>query len=105
MVFCVAQERLEEEINKDKEEEIAIEKDVQVITEEKLEEINLRSNPQEQRPILISSRLLEKDKSKLILLLKEIKDVFAWDCNEMPGLDPRLVVHTLNVDPESKPVA
>ena len=105
MVFCVAQERLEEEINKDKEEEIAIEKDVQVITEEKLEEINLRSNPQEQRPILISSRLSEKDKSNLILLLKEFKDVFAWDYNEMLGLDPRLVVHTLNVDPESKPVA
>ena len=105
MVFCVAQERLEEEINKDKEEEIAIEKDVQVITEEKLEEINLRSNPQEQRPILISSRLSEKDKSNLILLLKEFKDVFAWDYNKMLGLDPRLVVHTLNVDPESKPVA
>ena len=41
----------------------------------------------------------------MILLLNEIKDVFAWDCNEMPRLDPRLVVHTLNVDPESKPVA
>ena len=105
MVCCVAQERSEEEINKDKEEEIAIEKDVQVIAEEKLEEINLRSNPQEQRPILISSRLSEKDKSNLILLLKEFKDVFAWDYNEMLGLDPRLVVHTLNVDPESKPVA
>ena len=23
----------------------------------------------------------------------------------MPGLDPRLVTHTLNVDPEAKPVA
>ena len=41
----------------------------------------------------------------MILLLKEFKDVFAWDYNEMLGLDPRLVVHTLNVDPESKPVA
>ena len=41
----------------------------------------------------------------MILLLKEFKDVFAWDYNEMPGLDPRLVVHTLNVDPEAKPVA
>ena len=105
MVCCVAQEHSKEEVNKDKEEEIAIEKDVQVITEEKLEEINLRSNPQEQRPILISSRLSEKDKSNLILLLKEFKDVFAWDYNEMLGLDPRLVVHTFNVDPESKPVA
>ena len=40
-----------------------------------------------------------------MLLLKEFKDVFAWDYSEMPGLDPRLVAHTLNVDPEAKSVA
>ena len=38
-------------------------------------------------------------------MLKEFKDVFAWDYNEMPGLDAGLVAHTLNVDPEAKPVA
>ena len=38
----------------------------------------------------------------MILLLKEFKDVFALDYNKMPRLDPRLVVHTLNVDPEAK---
>ena len=41
----------------------------------------------------------------MILLLKEFKGVFAWDYSEMPGLDPGLVAHTLNVDPEAKPVA
>ena len=41
----------------------------------------------------------------MILLLKEFKDVFAWDYSEMPGLDLGLVVHTLNVDPEAKPVS
>ena len=41
----------------------------------------------------------------MILLLKEFKGVFAWDYSEMPGLDPRLVAHTLNVDPEAKPMA
>ena len=49
--------------------------------------------------------LTEKEKSELIQLLKEFKDVFAWDYSEMPGLDPGLVVHTLNVDPEAKLVA
>ena len=49
--------------------------------------------------------MTEKEKSELILLLKEFKDVFAWDYNEMPGLNPGLVVHTLNVDLEAKPVA
>ena len=41
----------------------------------------------------------------MILLLKEFKDVFAWDYNEILGLDHGLVVHTLNVDPEAKPMA
>ena len=75
------------------------------MVEEKLEETNLGSDSQETRLISISSRSLEKEKSELILLLKEYKDIFAWDYSEMPGLDPGLVVHTLNVDPKAKPVA
>ena len=43
--------------------------------------------------------MTEKEKSELVLLLKEFKDVFAWDYSEMPRLDPRLITHTLNVDP------
>ena len=38
----------------------------------------------------------------MILLLKEFKDVFTWDYNEMLGLDLGLVVHMLNVDPQAK---
>ena len=72
---CVAQESSEEESNEEK--EVAAEKDAQVMAEEKLEEINLGSNSQEPRPILISSRLSEKEKLELILLLKEYKNVFA----------------------------
>ena len=60
---------------------------------------------QEPRPISISSRLSEKEKSELIALLKEYKGVFTLDYSEMPGLDSGLVVHMLNVDPEAKPVA
>ena len=37
-----------------------------------------------------------------MILLKEYTDVFAWTYDEMPGLDPRLVVHALNVDPGVK---
>ena len=101
----MAQENSEEGSNEEKEEEVVAEKDEQVGAEEKLEEINLGSDSQEPRPILISSRLSETEKSKLIMLLKEYKDVFAWDYREMLGLDPGLVVHTLNVEPEAKPVA
>jgi len=53
------------------------EKDVLVVAEEGLEEVDLGSVLQEPRPISISASLIEKEKSELILLLKEFKDVFA----------------------------
>ena len=40
----------------------------------------------------------------MVTLLKEYMDVFAWTYDKMPGLDPRLVVHALNVDPGVKPL-
>ena len=89
----------------EKDEEVVTEKDAQVVAEEGLEVVDLGSGSQEPRPNSISASLTEKEKSKLILLLKEFKDVFAWDYSEMPELDPGLVAHTLNVDPKAKPVA
>ena len=89
----------------EKDEEVMTEKDAQVVVEEKLEEIDLGSGSQESRPISISANLTEKEKSELVLLLKEFKDVFAWDYSEMLGLDPGLIAHTLNVDPQAKPMA
>ena len=93
------------EKEEEKDEEVVTEKDAQVVAEERLEEVDLGSSSQEPRPNSISASLTEKKKSKLILLLKEFKDVFAWDYSEMPELDPGLVAHTLNVDLEAKPVA
>ena len=93
------------EKEEEKDEEVVAEKDAHVVAEEELEEVDLGFGSQEPRPISISASLTEKEKSELILLLKEFKDVFAWDYSEMPGLDLRLVAHTLNVDPEAKPVA
>ena len=89
----------------EKDEEVITEKDAQVVVEEELEEIDLGSGSQESKPISISANLTEKEKSELVLLLKEFKDVFAWDYSEMLGLDPRLIAHTLNVDLQAKPVA
>ena len=75
------------------------------MAKKELEEVDLGSDSQEPRPISISASLIEKEKSELVLLLKEFKDFFAWDYSEMPGLDPGLIAHTLNVDPQAKPVA
>ena len=103
LACCVAEGSLGKEEEKDK--VVAVEKDIQVMAGEKLEEVDLRSDSQEPRPISISASLTKKEKLELILLLKEFKDVFAWDYNEMPRLNPELVAHTLKVDPEAKPVA
>ena len=75
------------------------------MAKEELKEVGLGFGSQGPKPISISASLTEREKSELILLLKEFKDVFAWDYNEMPRLDLGLVVHTLNVDPEAKPIA
>ena len=70
-----------------------------------MEEVDLGTNPQEPKPISISSKLSKEENLELVLLLKEFKDVFTWGYREMLELDLGLVVHTLNVDPEAKPVA
>ena len=80
-------------------------KNGQVMAKEKLKEIDLGRNPQKPRPISINSKLSKEEKVELIQLLKEFRDVFAWDYSEMPRLDLELVVHTLNVDREAKLVA
>ena len=57
-----------------------------------------------QKPVFINSQLTIQEKEQLVALLKKYVDVFAWTYDEMPGLDPRLVVHSLNVNLRVKPV-
>lgn len=87
----MAQESLGEENNAEGENRITTKKEVQVMAKEKLEVIDLGTNPQKPRPISMSSKLLEEEKAELILLLKEFRDIFAWNYSEMPGLDLGLV--------------
>ncbi|KAK8707143.1 hypothetical protein V6N13_058207 [Hibiscus sabdariffa] len=41
---------------------------------------------------------------KLVSLLQEFKDVFAWTYEDMPGLDTSIVTHKLPLKPECKPM-
>ncbi|CAJ2672886.1 unnamed protein product [Trifolium pratense] len=56
------------------------------------------------RPTYISANIPKDLRDKLVELLKEFKDCFAWDYNEMPGLDRNLVEHRLPIRPDKKPV-
>ena len=51
----MAQESPREESNKEKDEKIVVEKEVQVVAEEELEEVNLGFGSQGPRPISISA--------------------------------------------------
>ena len=40
----------------------------------------------------------------LASFLRMNHDVFAWSHEDMPGIDPSIIVHRLNVNPDSSPV-
>jgi len=43
-------------------------------------------------------------KEDLVEFLKHNSDVFAWSHEDMPGIDPSVIVHKLNVDQNHRPV-
>ena len=52
----------------------------------------------------IGASLQGPSKEKLTKFLQENSDVFAWTAADMPGIDPQLITHKLNVDPLRKPI-
>ena len=71
-------------------------------TDVELEVVDLSDEPNIPRTTSINANLLQPEKNQLIALLKEYADVFAWEYDEIPGLDPNLVVYALNVEPGVK---
>ena len=53
---------------------------------------------------IIGADLEGKIKKGLICFLRENIDMFAWSHEDMPGIDPSVITHRLNVYPSSKPV-
>ena len=70
-------------------------------TEDKVTQINMgdEANP---KPIFISESLSSSKKENLISLVRENIDVFAWNYEDMPGLDPRVAMHRLNINLDAK---
>ena len=52
----------------------------------------------------IGTSMKEKTKQDLVQFLRKSIDVFAWSHEDMPGIDPSVITHRLNVHPSSKPV-
>ena len=64
-----------------------------------LEVVNLGSE-EDPKEVKIGASLHPDVKSKLIELLKEYVDIFAWSYQDMPGLDTDIVEHRLPLKPE-----
>ena len=70
---------------------------------EVLEHIPLEEgNPEKFTRIGISMK--EKTKQDLVQFLRKSINVFAWSHEDMPGINPSVITHRLNVHPSSKPV-
>jgi len=68
-----------------------------------LEEVDLRDGTVK-RPTYISTKIPKEFKDRIVELLREYKDCFAWDYNEMPGLSQKMVELKLPIRPGKKPV-
>ena len=55
------------------------------------------------RHFQIGLSMKEGDKIKVLLFLIQNVDVFAWSPYEVPGVDPKFIVHKLNMDPSFHP--
>jgi len=71
--------------------------------QEEVEIINLGTE-EDKKEITISALLDATVKERVIALLKEYADIFAWTYKDMPSLDHEVVEHRLPLKPECPPV-
>ncbi|KAJ1696334.1 hypothetical protein LUZ63_004846 [Rhynchospora breviuscula] len=72
-------------------------------TIDELLEVNLGTE-EEPRPTFINASLSPSRREQLKAFLRQYIDCFAWNYNEMPGLNPEVAVHKLKIDKEAKPI-
>ena len=70
---------------------------------EKLEEVFLNDLNLE-RTTKIGTLASPTVRQALTTFLKSNRDVFAWSHEDMPGIDPSVMVHRLNVSPSFSPI-
>uniref|UniRef100_A0A2N9HNF1 Uncharacterized protein n=1 Tax=Fagus sylvatica TaxID=28930 RepID=A0A2N9HNF1_FAGSY len=59
---------------------------------------------QPERTTKVGADLPPEMKESLVQFLKDNKDVFAWSHEDMPGINPSIISHKLNVDPSLRPI-
>lgn len=90
------------------EEPLGFEKDplatnIMMLAQDPLEEIDLEEGLTK-KPTYISANISHQLNVEVIQLLKEFKDCFTWDYDEMSGLSKDLVELKLPIKPGKKPI-
>ena len=62
--------------------------------------VNLANEGENEKPVKIRVNFPKDMKHKLIALLKEFREIFAWTYQDMPGLDIEIVMHRIPIKPE-----
>ena len=62
------------------------------------------NNQEPDKVTYIGASLEEPLKGEITSFLQENSDVFVWTAADMPGIDPQLITHKLNVDPTKKKI-
>ena len=70
---------------------------------EKLEEVFL-DDPNHERTTKIGTLASPAVRQALMTFLRSNRDVFSWSHEDMPGIDPSIMVHRLNVSPSFPPI-
>ena len=68
-----------------------------------MELIRVKILPDDVRYFQVSASIKEEDRVETLLFLIQNVDVFAWSSYEVPEVDPKFIVHKLNVDPSFSP--
>ncbi|KAL8155150.1 hypothetical protein AgCh_000513 [Apium graveolens] len=75
-----------------------------------IKDLDIRENDEKTTPenpekvTFVGATLEEPLRGKLVKFLQENSDVFTWSVADMPGIDPELITHKLNVDLSQKTV-
>ncbi|KAL0457901.1 UNVERIFIED_CONTAM: hypothetical protein Slati_0417300 [Sesamum latifolium] len=67
--------------------------------------LNIQIIPEDpDKTMRIGSHLGEEAKKEITLCLQRNVDIFAWTPQDLEGIDPQVITHHLNIDPNCKPI-
>jgi len=68
-------------------------------------ELNLANDGEPEKMVFIGDHLTEEESEKLRKLLKEYRDCFAWSYQDLKGISEEVVVHTIPLRADAKPIS